>query len=284
MIRSNVKNLIQVSGSAWPAYLLRRQSRKKQGNFSYRPAGCVKSIFRLISLNLQGIHHPSFPLFFRQLSALLLKDLKLEFRQRVLSASLLLFVVSACFTVYQISFAGKARINPLVWNAIFWLVLLFSAFQVAARGFQREMEREFWYWYFILPAGVLLLGKLSYHFLMLTCTALIAWGFLSLFFGCPVQDAGLFSFIILLACLGMASALTLVSAIASRARRNSALLPVLGFPLLIPTLLLVVRLSLISLDDLGWDFAWKNITTLFALDLIMIALSLVLFPYLWRRN
>ncbi len=223
-------------------------------------------------------------MFFRQLSALLLKDLKLEFRQRVLTASLLLFVVSACFTVYQITFAGKARINPLVWNAIFWLILLFSAFQVAGRGFQREMEREFWYWFFILQSEVLLLGKLAYHFLMLCLTAFIAWGFLSLFFGNPIQDTSMFVFVVLLACLGMASALTLVSAIASKARRNSALLPVLGFPLLIPTLMLVVKLSLVALDDLGWDLAWKNIATLCALDLIMIALSLVLFPYLWRRN
>jgi heme exporter protein B len=223
-------------------------------------------------------------LFFRQLSALLLKDLKLEFRQRVLTASLLLFVVSACFTVYQITFAGKARINPLVRNAIFWLILLFSAFQVAGRGFQREMEREFWYWFFILQSEVLLLGKLAYHFLMLCLTAFIAWGFLSLFFGNPIQDTGMFVFVVLLACLGMASALTLVSAIASKARRNSALMPVLGFPLLNPTLMLVVKLSLVALDDLGWDLAWKNIATLCALDLIMIALSLVLFPYLWRRN
>lgn len=215
---------------------------------------------------------------------MLLKDLKLEFRQRVLTASLLLFVVSACFTVHQISFAGKARINPLVWNAVFWLVLLFSAFQVASRGFQKEMEQEFWYWFFFLKAEVLLIGKLTYHFIMLCLTAFIAWGCLSLFFGNPVQNGGMFSFVVLLACLGMASALTLISAIASRARRNSSLLPVLGFPLLIPILMLVVKLSLLALDDLGWDIAWKNIITLCALDMIMLALSLVLFPYLWHRN
>ena len=257
---------------------------KNKDNGWFFPICCPQSLSRLNCLNLYRLIFPILILFLRQLSALLLKDLKLEFRQRVLTASLLLFVVSACFTVYQISFAGKARINPLVWNAVFWLVLLFSAFQVAARGFQKEMEREFWYWFFILKAEVLLLGKLCYHFFMLSLTGFIAWGFLALFFGNPVQDSGMFCFIVLLACLGMASALTLVSALASRARRNSALLPVLGFPLLIPTLMLVVKLSLVALDDLGWDFAWKNIATLFALDLIMIALSLVLFPYLWRRN
>jgi heme exporter protein B len=222
------------------------------------------------------------PLFFNQLSVLIRKDLKLEFRQRVLTASLLLFVVSACFTVYQISFAGKARVNPLVWNAIFWLVLLFSSFQVASRGFQREMDREYWYWFFQVRPEVLVMGKLIYHFVMLFLTALVVWGFLGLFFGSPVQDNAMFLTVIFLACLGISSALTLVSAVAARARRNSSLLPVLGFPLLIPTLMLVVRLSVTSLDALGWDMAWKNFATLCSLDLIMVSLSFILFPYLWR--
>lgn len=223
-------------------------------------------------------------MYLRQLITLLRKDLKLEFRQRVLTTSLLLFVVSACFTVYQISFAGKARFNPLVWNAIFWLIFLFSAFQALSRGFQREMDREYWYWYFFLQPEMLMLSKLLFHFVMLCLTSLIAWLFLALFFASPVQDPALFFVLILLACLGISSALTLVSAIASRVRRNTALLPVLGFPLIIPTLILVVRVSLIALDDLDRSLAWKNILTLGALDLIMLCLSLLLFPYLWRRN
>ena len=223
-------------------------------------------------------------MFSQQLTALLQKDLKLEFRQRVLSTSLLLFVISACFTVYQISFAGKARFNPLVWNAIFWLIFLFSAFQALSRGFRREMDQEFWYWYFVLPPEVLVTGKLLFHFLMLCVTSLIAWFFMALFFSSPVQDPLLFLLLILLASLGISSALTLVSAIAARARQNPALLPVLGFPLIIPTLILVVRVSLIAIDKLDRSLAWKNILTLGAIDLIMLSLSLLLFPYLWRRN
>lgn len=223
-------------------------------------------------------------MFFQQLTALLKKDLKLEFRQRVLTASLLLFVASACFTVYQISFAGKARFNPLVWNAMFWLIFLFSAFQALSRGFQREMDREFWYWFFYLRPEILILGKIVFHFLMLCFTSLASWGFLSLFFRNPVQDNFLFFLLILLACLGISAALTLVSAIAAKVRRNTALLPVLGFPLIIPSLILVVRVSLIALDQLDRSLAWKNVLTLAALDLIMLSLSLLLFPYLWRRN
>jgi heme exporter protein B len=216
--------------------------------------------------------------------AILRKDFQLEFRQRILSTSLLLFVVSACFTIYQISVAGKARFNPLVWNSLFWLVFLFSAFQAVASGFQKEMGSEFWYWFFLIPPEVLMLAKLVHHFLMLCISSLITWVFLSLFFSNPVQNGWLFFLLILLACLGVAAALTLVSAISARAGKNATLLPVLGFPLLIPTLLLVVRVSLVALEDLDPDLAFKNILSLAALDLIMLSISLLLFPYLWRRN
>ncbi len=220
--------------------------------------------------------------FFTQLAALLSKDFRLEFRQRVLTATVLLFVASACFTVYQVTVAGKARVNPLVWNSVFWLVVLFSSFQVVSRGFTRELEQQYWYYYFVVRAEVLIFSKLVYHFVMLNVTSLVAWLFLGVLFGNPVQDGWMFFCVLELACLGIASALTLVSAISAKTGKNSSLLPVLGFPLLIPTLMLVTRLSVTALDALGWDMAWKNIGTLCGLDSIMIALSFILFPYLWR--
>ena len=221
--------------------------------------------------------------FFSQLGVLLKKDFRQEFRQKVLTATVLLFVVSACFTLYQVMMAGRARVNPLVWNALFWLVVLFSSFQVFIRGFTKELDQHYWYYYFQVKAELIILSKLIYHFLILNVSALLGWIFLSLLFGNPVKDGFMFFCVLELGCVGIASALTLVSAIAAKAGRNSSLLPVLGFPILIPTLMLVIRLSITSLDALGWDMAWKNISTLLGLDLIMISLSFILFPYLWRQ-
>ena len=217
-----------------------------------------------------------------QLSALLSKDFRTEFRQRVLTAALLLFVGSACFSVYQVFFIGKARVNPLVWNSIFWLIILFSSFQVVARSFQAEMEQRFWHYFFLVSPELLIVSKLIYHFLMFSVTGWLTWFLLSVFFRNPVQDTCLFSIALELGSLGLAAGLTLVSAISSKAGKNSTLLPVLGFPLLIPTLLLVIRLSITALDGLDWSVAYNNMLTLAGLDAIMIALSLILFPYLWR--
>ncbi len=200
----------------------------------------------------------------------------------MLTATLLLFVASACFTVYQIFFIGKARATPLVWNAVFWMVILFSSFQVVGRSFTKELEQQFWYYCFVVRADLLILSKLIYHFIMLNLTSWMAWIFLSVFFHNPIKDQLLFFITVELGCIGLSAALTLVAAIAAKAGKNASLLPVLGFPLVIPTLVLVVRLSVTSLDMLDWTVAWQNIFTLCGLDSIMLALSFILFPYLWR--
>jgi heme exporter protein B len=162
------------------------------------------------------------------------------------------------------------------------MVVLFSSFQVVGKSFAKELDKQFWYYLFLVKSELLIVSKLIYHFLMLNVTSWLAWFFLSVFFTNPVQDVGLFAVAIELACLGLAAGLTLVSAISAKAGKNSSLLPVLGFPLIIPTLLFVIKLSVNALDSLGWDLALPHIATLASLDCIMVALSFILFPYLWR--
>lgn len=213
---------------------------------------------------------------------LIQKDLKTEFRQRILTAALLLFIGSACFSAYQVFFVGKARVNPVVWNSIFWLIILFSSFQVVGRGLVGEMRHRFWHFYFITSPEALIISKLIFHFGMFSVCSLLTWLLLSIFFRNPVEDSGLFLTGLGLGSLGLAAGLTLISAIAAKAGKNPALLPVLGFPLILPTLLVVIRLSVVAIDGLDWTVGYQHIITLISLDVIMIALSLLLFPYLWR--
>ncbi len=218
-----------------------------------------------------------------QIYILISKDFRIEFRQRVLLSTLLLFVASACFSLYQVFFVARARVNPLVWIGLFWVLVLFSSFQAVSRTFNKEMDRLFWYYYFRVKPEVLIMSKLLYHFLILNFIAWMALFFLSVFFRNPIPDFGLFALTVELACLGLASGLTLVSALSAKAGKNAGLLPVLGFPLILPTLLLVIKLSVNALDQLGWDLALPHIFSLLALDTIMVALSFMLFPYLWRQ-
>ncbi|MEO1626259.1 MAG: ABC transporter permease, partial [Bacteroidota bacterium] len=71
-------------------------------------------------------------------------------------------------------------------------------------------------------------------------------------------------------------------AIASQARNSATLLAIMGFPLVIPILLTLVKVSANALALLQDTGVWKDIGILLAIEAILLSLAFVLFPYLWR--
>jgi heme exporter protein B len=86
----------------------------------------------------------------------------------------------------------------------------------------------------------------------------------------------------LLGGLGFSATLSMISAIASKSSQSSTLMVVLGFPVMIPLLLLLIKISKNAVDGLERSVSYNEISTLFAINLIVIAVSYLLFPYLWR--
>jgi len=63
------------------------------------------------------------------------KELLLEFRLKYAFNGVLLFLVSTIFVGY-LSFAGA--IDKAGWNALFWIILLFTAMNVSLKSFVQE--------------------------------------------------------------------------------------------------------------------------------------------------
>jgi heme exporter protein B len=57
---------------------------------------------------------------------------------------------------------------------------------------------------------------------------------------------------------------------------------ILSFPVLMPLLILVIRLSKQAIDGLAWSVSYQFLGILIALNVIMIVLAILLFPYLWQ--
>lgn len=112
--------------------------------------------------------------------------------------------------------------------------------------------------------------------------SLLGLVFYTIIVGNPVQDLTLFVFNILLASIGFSSSLTLISAIASKAGSNQTLMAILGFPVLLPMLLMVIKVSKNALDGLERAASVDELLTLLAINVIVLAVSYLLFPYLWR--
>jgi len=75
-----------------------------------------------------------------------------------------------------------------------------------------------------------------------------------------------------------------MSAIAAKAQQNSALIAILGFPVILPQLLLLMRLSKSAFSEVFKNGAVLQLCGLIiGLDFLVIIMAIILFPYLWKE-
>jgi heme exporter protein B len=99
-----------------------------------------------------------------------------------------------------------------------------------------------------------------------------------------VSDALLFLGISLLGGVSLSLVFTIMSAIAAKAQQNAALIAILGFPVILPVLLLLMQLSKVAFAEVFREGAVLQLTGLvLGMDVLVIALALVLFPFLWKE-
>ena len=87
---------------------------------------------------------------------------------------------------------------------------------------------------------------------------------------------------LLLGTLGLSAAFTMVSSIASKTNNQSVMMAILGFPVIIPVLILAVSNSQVIVLGGSWNDIMKNLITLLSVNVIIIALSYILFPFTWK--
>lgn len=216
------------------------------------------------------------------ITALIQKEIRLEWRQRYALNGMLLYVVTTVFVTY-LSFRQRAgHLDPNTWNTLFWIVMLFTAVSAVAKSFTQERAGRMLYYYTLTGPTALMAAKLLYNTALLLGLSLLCYGLYGFVMGNPVGSVGQYLVCIGMASLGFAGTLTLVSGIAAKAENSPTLMSVLSFPILLPMLLVVLKLSKNALDGLEWAASRDELLTLLALNGIVWALSLVLFPYLWR--
>jgi heme exporter protein B len=217
-----------------------------------------------------------------EIKTLIQKEIKLEWRQRYALSGMLLYVVSTVFVCYLSFNLKRNLLTPLVWNTLFWIILLFTAVNAIAKSFAQERHGRLLYYYTLSSPQSIILSKIIYNSLLMLTLAGIGFGFYVFVMGNPVGDLLMYLVSIGLGALGFSSVLTLVAGIASKAENSSTLMAVLSFPIILPMLLMCIRLAKNALDGLDRSVSLDEISTLLAIDAIVIALSYLLFPYLWR--
>ena len=215
----------------------------------------------------------------KHLILLIKKEFDIEFRQKTALNGIMLFVFSTVFVSYL---AFQRVIQPQVWNALFWIILLFGSIITASKSFMYDQKGRMLYNFSLYSPREVILAKILYNSFLLMIVSFLTLFLFAIFIGSIVQDLGLFSLILVLSSFGFSSILTLMSGLSIKAGGNFTLTAILSFPLTFPLLLVVIKVSKFAIDGLAFSVSMNYLGVLCLLNIIVITLSYVLFPYLWN--
>ena len=214
----------------------------------------------------------------KEIAFLLRKEFIIELRQKYAIGGILLYVISTVFIVYM----AFMNVNAMAWNTLYWIVILFASVNAVAKSFVQESGNRQLYYYILTNPTAIILSKIIYNVILLLLISLLAYAAFSLVAGNPVRNTGQFLTALFLGSLGLSIAITFVSAIAAKANNSGTLMAILSFPIVIPILMTLIKISANALGLLTDTSIQKDMFILLAIDGILIAMAFVLFPFLWR--
>lgn len=213
-----------------------------------------------------------------KLLILLRHEWQREWRQGQWLAGSLLYLAGGIF-VAQLMLRPAGAMS---WIAMYWVMMLFTAIYVLSRSYMSLSSGLMWYYRVATPGLWLWLSKVITGTLSMWLLMGLGSVFMGVWMGYPIRSTGIFIMTQLMAGPLLATVLTLVSAMARGASQPAQLMPVMGFPLLVPALLLMHRLTRMALDGLEWAVVWPYALSMLALTVMMLALGALLFPFLWK--
>lgn len=226
-------------------------------------------------LSIFGIRLPG---MLGQIKALIHKDLRLDFRQLFSLGGVFLYVFSSFFIVY-LSFG---EVDGIAWITLFWIVVLFGTVNAVLKSFAQENDSRSIYYFLITDPVAIMLSKLFYNSVLVMIISALSLLLFSLLTRYPVVENKYFLLALFLGCIGIAGNFTFVSAIANHTRNKNTMMMILSLPVIIPLLLPLIKISVKCLSPAEWSVLQSDFTLLIAVDLLIVGISLILFPFLWR--
>ena len=213
----------------------------------------------------------------RHIYTLIKKDLLLEVRQQYSFYGILLYIIATIFVLYMTIREPEAK----VWNGLFWIIQLFICINAVAKSFLQETRGRMLYFYSIVNPRDFILAKLVFNSVLMLLMSFLSILLFSLFLGNPVQKALPFIGLVLLGGWSLSLVFTFLSAIAAKAQQNAAIMAILGFPIIIPQLMLLMQLANTVFSD-KTGIAFSTLLLIVMLDVLVVMLAVILFPFLWK--
>ena len=214
---------------------------------------------------------------FQHIITLFKKDLLLEIRQQYTFYGIVLYVASTIFVLYL----AMGQPDQTVWNGLFWMIQLFICINAVAKSFLQESRGRMLYFYSIAGPRDFVLSKLLFNSILMVVMSLVSLVLFQMLLGNPLDNFLKFMGIVCLGGWSLSLVFTFLAAIAARAQQNAAMMAILGFPLIIPQVLLLMRISNAAFGVVQTGLT-EMILLLAGLDMLVIVLAVILFPFLWK--
>ena len=206
------------------------------------------------------------------------KELSIEFRQKFALGGIFLFATTVVFIVYK----SFNNINLREWTILIWIIMLFAGLNAIVKSFLQEKKETYLYYYTLFDPIDLIVAKLLYNFMFLCVLFLIILGVMFIFTGFPVKDYGLFFMGSGLGIFGISIVFTFVSVISAADSGSSTMMSILALPLVLPIVLLLLKITTVSVRLLVDTAIMDDVMMLIGVDFILLGAMLLLFPGLWR--
>ncbi|HEX8279015.1 MAG TPA: heme exporter protein CcmB [Segetibacter sp.] len=206
------------------------------------------------------------------------KDVLLEVRQQYSFYGILLYVSSTIFVLYL----AMGRPEDEVWNGLFWMIQLFVCVNAVAKSFLQENKGRMLYFYSIAGPRDFILSKLFFNALLMLVMSIMSLLLFVLLMGNPLNRPLQFIALATLGGVSLSLVFTFLAAIAAKALQQAALMAILGFPIIIPQLLLLMKIASIAFSTVIQAGLTQMVLLLIGLDAMVIVLAIILFPFLWK--
>ena len=214
-----------------------------------------------------------------RIMALFRKDLLLELRQQYTFYGVLLYIASTVFVLYL----AMGQPESETWNGLCWMTQLSICTNAVAKSFLQESRGRMLYFYTICNPAEFVLAKLMYNLLLVALMNLVNIVLFVGFMDDPTSNLLIYVGISFLGAMGLSLIFTMLAAIAAKAMQQASLMAILGFPVIIPQLMLLMRLSKLAFaETFRAGVPLQVVLLLLALDIGVALLSVILFPFLWK--
>jgi len=189
-----------------------------------------------------------------------------------------LFVLSSM----MILFFGFNRMRPETWAVMYWILLLFAGINSSVSDDSLKGNNERFLMIQWASATTLFLSKVIYQWVLIFLIAILQWVVMSTFFTPYLAFSVQTILLLLVGAFSLSVVFAFVSSLVGAAEKGSTLATLLAFPIVIPALLLLLRMSYAEMGLVEIEFFNRDIWSLLGLDALLLGVGMILFPLIWK--